>query len=125
MIRANIEDDREATMTRFLNGLIWDIVHMVELQHYVKLEDMVHMSIKVERQLKRKGSRPTQTTRRPNWRKDNRVISKTKPSHPRKGKKYPVSTKVNLNPKLAIVILSFFIIWEWDTSLLNVQIRGR
>ena len=54
MIRANVEEDREATMARFLNGLNRDIANVVELQHYVELEDMVHMAIKVERQLKRK-----------------------------------------------------------------------
>ena len=48
MIQANVEEDREATMTRFLNGLNWDIANMVELQHYVELEDMVPMTIKVE-----------------------------------------------------------------------------
>ncbi|KAL6327536.1 hypothetical protein AAG906_021627 [Vitis piasezkii] len=46
MIRANVEEDREATMARFLNGLNRDIANMVELQHYVELEDMVHMAIK-------------------------------------------------------------------------------
>ena len=48
MIQANVEEDREATMTRFLNGLNWDIANMVELQHYVELEDRVPMTIKVE-----------------------------------------------------------------------------
>uniref|UniRef100_A0A2N9H7P3 Cupin type-1 domain-containing protein n=1 Tax=Fagus sylvatica TaxID=28930 RepID=A0A2N9H7P3_FAGSY len=57
LIRANVEEDREATMARFLNGLNRDIANVVELQHYVELEDMVHMAIKVERQLKRKGTR--------------------------------------------------------------------
>ena len=47
LIRANVED-REATMARFLNGLNRDIANVVELQHYVELEDMVHMAIKVE-----------------------------------------------------------------------------
>ena len=54
MIRANVVEDREATMARFLNGLNQDIANVVELQHYVELEDMVHMAMKVERQL-RKG----------------------------------------------------------------------
>ena len=49
MIRANVEEDREATMARFLNGLNQDIANVVELQHYVELEDMVHMAINVER----------------------------------------------------------------------------
>ncbi|KAL5758490.1 hypothetical protein ACOSP7_021101 [Xanthoceras sorbifolium] len=56
MIRADVQEDREATMARFLNGLHRDIANVVELQHYVELTDMVHMAIKVEQQLKRKGS---------------------------------------------------------------------
>ena len=48
MIWANVEEDREATMARFLNGLNWDIANVEELQHYVELEDMMHMAIKVE-----------------------------------------------------------------------------
>ncbi|KAL2480613.1 Retrotrans gag domain-containing protein [Abeliophyllum distichum] len=56
MIRANIEKDREASLARFLGGLNRDIANIVELQHYVELEDMVHMAMKVERQLKRKGA---------------------------------------------------------------------
>ena len=56
MIRANVEEDREATMAGFLNGLNQDIANVVELQHYCELEDMVHMAIKEERQLKRKGT---------------------------------------------------------------------
>ncbi|KAJ9677795.1 hypothetical protein PVL29_022651 [Vitis rotundifolia] len=50
MIRANVEEDREATMAMFLNGLNRDIANV----------DMVHMAIKVERQLKRKGPRSFQ-----------------------------------------------------------------
>ncbi|XP_052478596.1 uncharacterized protein LOC128034054 [Gossypium raimondii] len=59
MIRADVEEDREATMARFLAGLNRDIANIVELQHYVEVTDMVHMAIKVEKQLKRKG--PTRT----------------------------------------------------------------
>ena len=55
MIRANVQEDREATMARFLSGLNRDIANEIELQHYVEIEDMVHMAMKVERQLKRKG----------------------------------------------------------------------
>ena len=35
MIRADVVEDREATMARFLNGLNRDIANVVELQHYV------------------------------------------------------------------------------------------
>ncbi|KAL4303483.1 hypothetical protein GQ457_10G011030 [Hibiscus cannabinus] len=56
MIRANIDEDREATMARFLAGLDPNITAIVELQHYVEIEDMVHMAMKVERKLKKKGT---------------------------------------------------------------------
>ena len=51
-IRANIEENRETTMARFLLGLNHEIANLVELHHYVYLEDMVHIAIKVEKQLK-------------------------------------------------------------------------
>ena len=58
MIQANVEEHREATMARFLLGLNREIQDKVDMQHYVELEDMVHMAIKVEQQLKRgSGSR--------------------------------------------------------------------
>lgn len=41
MIRANVEEDRETTMSRFLNGLGGEIANVVELEDYVKLEDML------------------------------------------------------------------------------------
>ena len=62
MARANIGEDREATMARFLAGLNREIQNLVELQHYVELEDMVHMAIKIENQLKRRGSSNTHST---------------------------------------------------------------
>jgi hypothetical protein len=58
MIRANVVEDREATMATILNGLNQDIANVVELQHYVELEDMVHMATKVERQLRKGHARP-------------------------------------------------------------------
>ena len=59
MARANIEEDREATMARFLVVLNWEIQNVVELQHYVEFEDMMHMAIKIENQVKRRGSSNT------------------------------------------------------------------
>uniref|UniRef100_A0A2N9IDE6 Retrotransposon gag domain-containing protein n=1 Tax=Fagus sylvatica TaxID=28930 RepID=A0A2N9IDE6_FAGSY len=104
LIRANVEEDREATMARFLNGLNRDIANVVELQHYVELEDMVHMAIKVERQLKRKGTRSFQnpgssTSWKSNWRKDEGAVLKSKTDT---GIKKDVPTKMELvrKPKL-------------------------
>jgi hypothetical protein len=56
MIRANVEEDREAIMARFINGINHDIVHIMELHHYVELDEMVHMVVKMKKQLKQKGS---------------------------------------------------------------------
>ena len=49
MIPTNVEEDHEATMARFLNGLNHDITNIIELQHYVEREDSLHMVTKVER----------------------------------------------------------------------------
>ena len=65
MVKANIEEDREATMTRFLAGLNREIQNVVELQHYVDLEDMVNMTIKIENQIKRRGSSNTHSAPSP------------------------------------------------------------
>ena len=54
MIRANIEEDCETTMARFLQDLNCEIANDVELQHYVEVEDMLHMAINIEKQLKRR-----------------------------------------------------------------------
>jgi len=55
MIRANVVEDRQANMARFLNGLNRKITNVVELQHYVELEDMIHMATKAEEQIRRNG----------------------------------------------------------------------
>ena len=95
MIWANIEEDREATMVRFLNGLNRDIANVVELQHYMELEDMVHMAIKVEQQLKRKGTRSFQnlgssTSWRSNGRKDEGAVFKSKIEPPKRRDEAPI-----------------------------------
>jgi hypothetical protein len=42
IIRANVNEDEEVTMSRFLNGLNRNIANVVELQSYVDLEELVH-----------------------------------------------------------------------------------
>ena len=83
MIRANVEEDKEVIMARFVVVLNREIPNIVELQHYVELKDMVHMAIKVENQLKRKGSNAQQTpflesTWRPNVMKKEEKLDSTK-----------------------------------------------
>ncbi|RVW85784.1 Transposon Ty3-G Gag-Pol polyprotein [Vitis vinifera] len=65
MIRANVEEDREAIMARFLNGLNRDIANVVELQHYVELETW------------------------PNGRKDEGVVFKSKTEPPKRRDEAP------------------------------------
>ena len=56
MIQANVEEDKETTMARFINSLNYDITHIMESRHYIELKEMIHMAVKVEKQLKRKGT---------------------------------------------------------------------
>jgi hypothetical protein len=98
MIQANVEEDREATMAKFLNGLNRDIANMVEMQHYMELEDVKHMAIKVERQHKRKGTWSFQslgfsTSWRSNGRKDKGVIFKSKTKPPKRRDEIPSVNK--------------------------------
>ena len=46
MIRTNVEEDREATMARFLVGLNQDIANQVELQHYVDSAVTPHSAVR-------------------------------------------------------------------------------
>jgi hypothetical protein len=43
-------------MARFMNDLNCDRVHIVKLYHYIKLKKMMYMVVKVEKQLKQKGT---------------------------------------------------------------------
>ena len=56
MIKTNVEEDCVATMVRFIGGLKKEITNVVELQHYVEMEYLLHKSIQVERQLKAKST---------------------------------------------------------------------
>uniref|UniRef100_J3MSD0 Retrotransposon gag domain-containing protein n=1 Tax=Oryza brachyantha TaxID=4533 RepID=J3MSD0_ORYBR len=51
MIRANIFEDEEQSIARFMSGLHWDIQRIVEFQPYRNLVQCVHQASKAERQL--------------------------------------------------------------------------
>ena len=73
MTRADIDEDVEITMALFLAGLNKDIQDRVDLHKYEDLEEMVHMAIKIERQLQGRGatrynSKPYSTSNS-NWKK--------------------------------------------------------
>ena len=89
MTRENIEEDQEAIMVRFLVGLNQEIQNVVELQHYVELEDVLHMVVKsrgeavathvlhlvqvhpLESQINR-GMKRSNSTPSPKWNKNKR-----------------------------------------------------
>ncbi|CAL1401727.1 unnamed protein product [Linum trigynum] len=50
MMRADIREDKEATISRFLHGMNREIRLEVELRPFVALEEVVHLAIEVERQ---------------------------------------------------------------------------
>jgi hypothetical protein len=96
MIRANVEEDREATMAKFLSGLNRDIANVIELQHYVEIEDMVRMAMKVERQLKRKGTARYTSVSNTTWKSKcdrNDSAEAKRKTEPPKGKDEGTSNK--------------------------------
>ncbi|WZZ64683.1 hypothetical protein YC2023_076053 [Brassica napus] len=60
MIKADVNEPLDATMARFLTGLNRDIQDRMELQEYDNMEQMLHKTILIEQQVKRKGiSKPS------------------------------------------------------------------
>ena len=51
MIRANVTEDDEQTMARFLNGLNHPIKKIVDFQPYSNLIELVHQATKAECQV--------------------------------------------------------------------------
>ena len=51
MIRANITEDEEKTMARFLNVLNYPIKKIADFQPYTILLELVHQATKAERQV--------------------------------------------------------------------------
>ena len=81
MIRANVKKDSEGIIARFWHGLNRHIANVVELQHYVEIEDMVHMAMNVEKQLKTRGSKSNSVSTSSwmsNWRREDTATSTPK-----------------------------------------------
>jgi hypothetical protein len=51
MIRANVYEDEEQSIARFMSGLHRNIQRIVEFQQYGNLIELVHQASKAERQL--------------------------------------------------------------------------
>ncbi|KAH0716655.1 hypothetical protein KY290_012917 [Solanum tuberosum] len=78
MIQANCMEEEEATIARFLNGLNTEIANVVEIQQYASLDELVDLSVKVEKQIEKKRQNNS-------WKSRPNTISKT-PWSTQKGK---------------------------------------
>jgi hypothetical protein len=54
MIRTGTREDVEATMSRFLTGLNFEVHDHVEMVYYNDLQDVVHQAERAEQQIKRR-----------------------------------------------------------------------
>ena len=116
-----------------LNGLNRDIANVVELQHYVELEDMVHMATKVERQLWKGHAQPafnsgSSSSWKPNLKREGTVRPRSfVPSRTEPSKAYVMSLlmpKVNLKVNLNVpVMLNVSGVRDMDIMLQSVQTR--
>ena len=122
MVSANIEEDREATMARFLVGLNWEIQNVVELQHYVELEDTMHMAIKIENQVKRRASSNTLSTPNPSastWKSNQWKKEEKQPkAQPKMKQKQEVTNQGNQGKS------DSFTNWNRDIKCFKCQGRG-
>ena len=89
MMRADVREDLAATMARCLRGLRTDIADIVELYHYLDLNELLDKAIKVERRLNRRDSaRANPTFQSSNWRtlppkREEKGSTSPKPPKPR------------------------------------------
>jgi len=98
MIIANVEEDREATMARFIGGLKKEISDVVELQYYVEMEDLLQKAIQVEKQLKAKSNSkfPSTSSGKTDW-KNNKHVFKPKDDAKHKSSSAPLQGKLETN----------------------------
>lgn len=76
MIRANVIEERGITMSRFVQELNDDIIDVVKLNCCVEMEKVVHLAIKVEQQLKRKGVKKSSSNlNSSSWKESNKKDS--------------------------------------------------
>ena len=80
MIRAGKNEENEAIMARFFNGLNHDIRDVVELQEYVDMKELLHKANQVEQQLKRKGIMRSSNNNKNFYWKDKAMKDKGVPS---------------------------------------------
>ncbi|XP_056853604.1 uncharacterized protein LOC130502881 [Raphanus sativus] len=99
MLRADIQEDREATMARFMGGLNRDIMDRLEVHHYVEMEELLHKAIMFEQQLKRRSYKSSYGASKPHYQKDEKIRESRPFSKPKveeqsvKGKEVATASK--------------------------------
>ena len=76
MDRLDLDEDMEALMARFLNGLNTEIADKVDIQPYSNIEELLHITIKIERQIQRRSQRYSSKTfsnSTSTWKKDTNI----------------------------------------------------
>ena len=77
MDRLDFDEDMEALMARFLNGLNIEIADKTDLQPYSNIEELLHIAIKIERQIQRRSQRYSSKTfsnSTSTWKKESKNI---------------------------------------------------
>ena len=82
MLKANLVEDEETTMSRFLNGLNREIADAVDMHHYLEFNELLMRACKVERSLKGRSKAPISTSST-SWRKANNEQGKKIPFKPK------------------------------------------
>ena len=77
MDRLDLDEDMEVLIARFLNGLSTEIADKTYLQPYFAIEELLHVEIKIERQIQRRSPRyfsKTFSHFTSTWKKDSKNI---------------------------------------------------
>ncbi|RDX92008.1 hypothetical protein CR513_25920, partial [Mucuna pruriens] len=77
MIRANVDEERETTMARFIGGLKKEIANVVKLQYYMEIKNLLHKAIQVESSSK--FASPSSSSWKSNWKNNKAKYSNTPP----------------------------------------------
>jgi len=70
MLRADVQEECEATMSRFMGGLNRDILDRFEVIHYENLEELFHKAVMFEKQIKRRSAKPSYNSSKPSYQRE-------------------------------------------------------
>jgi len=70
MLRADVQEECEATMSRFMGGLNRDIIDRLEVIHYENLEELFHKAVMFKKQIKRRSAKPNYNSSKPSYQRE-------------------------------------------------------